>query len=197
MASKKKETAEIQSSRGTRKKSPARLAPSEKRLAFSVVRPDREQEEEKLRLQTKLINSSFEPILAWDFDGGIIEWNQGCERLYGFLRAEAVGCVIHDLLRTVHPTPIEEFKKRLAAQGEWVGELRHTTKDGREVIVESRQQLTEFGNRRLVLEINRDITERKRVNEWLLRESETRFRIIADCAPVAIWVNGEIGRAHV
>ena len=190
MASKKKEIAEIKSRRGIRKKSPAPLTPSDKRRAFSVVRSDREQEQEKLRLQTQLIDSSFEPILAWDFDAGIIEWNQGCERLYGFSRAEAVGRVIHDLLRTVYPAPIEEFKKRLEAQGEWLGELRQITKDGREVFVESRQQIVETGSRRLVLETNRDITERKRINESLLRESETRFRILADSAPVAIWVNG-------
>src|SRR5215467_10012196 len=130
-----------------------------------------EQEQDKLRLQTKMIDSSFEPILAWDFDAGIIEWNPGCERLYGFTHAEAVGHVIHALLKTVHPAPIDEFKKSLAAQGEWIGELHHTTKDGREVIVESRQQVIDIGGRHLVLETNRDITERKRANE-LLRESE-------------------------
>ena len=184
--SSKKERAESENRPGTRKNSPRRLVQPDQ---TPIVHSDREQEQEKLRLQTKLIDSSFEPILVWDFDAGIVEWNHGCERLYGFARAEAVGRVIHDLLRTVHPTPIEEFKTRLAAQGEWVGELRHTTKDGREVIVESRQQITEIGSRRLVLETNRDVTERKRLSEWLLRESETRFRTLADSAPVAIWVN--------
>src|SRR5262252_10341186 len=184
--SSKKERAETENRPGTRKNSPRRLIQPDQ---TPIVRSDREQEQEKLRLQTKLIDSSFEPILVWDFDAGIVEWNHGCERLYGFARAEAVGRVIHDLLRTVHPTPIEEFKTLLAAQGEWVGELRHTTKDGREVIVESRQQITEIGSRRLVLETNRDVTERKRLSEWLLRESETRFRTLADSAPVAIWVN--------
>jgi len=136
-----------------------------------------------------LIDSSFEAILAWDFDAGIIEWNWGCERLYGFTHAEAVGRVVHDLLRTIYPTHIEDFKKTLEAQGEWMGELRQTNKDGREVVVESRQQIIGFGTRRLVLEINRDISERNRSNERLLRESEARFRILADSAPVAIWVN--------
>jgi PAS domain S-box-containing protein len=164
VSSKKKEVAEIENRRGTGKKSPARLARSDKTSTISLLHFDREEEQEKLHLQTKLIDSSFEPILAWDFDAGIIEWNPGCERLYGFLRAEVVGRVIHDLLRTVHATPIEEFKKRLAAQGEWVGELRQTAKDGREVIVESRQQITEVGGRRLVLETNRDITESKRLD---------------------------------
>src|SRR5215813_872766 len=59
------------------------------------------QDKEKLRLQTSLIESSVEPIYIWDFDKGIVEWNQGCERLYGYMRAEAVGRNDHELLRTV------------------------------------------------------------------------------------------------
>src|SRR5262249_9417614 len=41
-------------------------------------------------------------------------------------------------------------------------ELRRTTKDGREVIVESRKQTAEIAGRRMVLETNHDITETKR-----------------------------------
>jgi PAS domain S-box-containing protein len=147
------------------------------------------EDKERLRLQTRLIDSSVEPIYIWDFDKDIIEWNQGCELLYGYTRAEAVGRNNHELLRTVYPLPIAEFNALLATQGEWTGELRQTTKDGREVIVESRKTLTETNGRRLVLVTNRDITARKQAEDRL-RESEERFRVLADSAPVPIWVNG-------
>src|SRR5262245_225091 len=147
------------------------------------------QDKEKLRLQTRLIELSVEPIYIWDFDKDIVEWNQGCERLYGYTRDEAVGRNNHELLRTVYPLPLEEFNALLAARGEWAGELRQTTKDGREVIVESRKTLIETDGRRLVLVTNRDITARKQAEDRL-RESEERFRILADSAPVLIWING-------
>src|SRR5262249_51068626 len=117
----------------------------------------------KRRLRPSWSKSSGEPIYSWDFDKDIVEWNQGCERLYGCSRDEAVGRNNHELLRTVFPAPLEEFNAQLVAQREWTGELRQTTKDGREVIVESRKTLTETNGRRLVLVTNRDITERKRV----------------------------------
>src|SRR5262245_59640255 len=147
------------------------------------------QDKEKLRLQTSLIESSVEPIYIWDFDKDIIEWNQGCERLYGYTRDEAVGRNNHELLRTVFPAPLEEFEAQLMAQREWTGELRQTTKDGRDVIVESRNTLTETNGRRLVLVTNRDITARKQAEDRL-RESEERFRMLADSAPMPIWING-------
>src|SRR5262249_2941504 len=56
----------------------------------------------------------------------------------------------------------------LRLTGRWKGELRHRTKGGREIIVESRMALIELSGHRLTLETNRDITERK----WVERERE-------------------------
>ena len=53
----------------------------------------------------------------------------------------------------------------LRLSGRWQGELRHRTKDGREIVVESRMTLVKRNGHRLVLETNRDITERKRAEQ--------------------------------
>src|SRR5688572_23388634 len=71
--------------------------------------------EAKLALTRSLIELSHEAIFAWDFNQGIIEWNAGCERLYGYSRHEALGRISHDLLHAVHPQPLTTFLTHLAS----------------------------------------------------------------------------------
>jgi PAS domain S-box-containing protein len=153
------------------------------------------EDKEKLGLQTSLIESSVEPIYIWDFDKDIVEWNQGCERLYGYTRAEAVGRNNHELLRTVFPLPLEEFDAQLVAQREWTGELCQTTKDGREVIVESRKTLTETDGRRLVLVTNHDITERKRaeLNTQFINQLDLGISRLADADEIIQLTTSKLG----
>jgi PAS domain S-box-containing protein len=54
-----------------------------------------------LRQQKSLVALSRDPIFIWDFDGGIVEWNRGCEELYGFSREEALGQLKEHLLSTL------------------------------------------------------------------------------------------------
>jgi PAS domain S-box-containing protein len=105
-----------------------------------------------------LLTLSHEPMFAWRLDGPIEFWNAGAQRLYGFAPEEAVGRVSHSLLQTKFPIELTELRSRLRNERYWSGELRHTCKDGREVIVDSRMQLLRDGT---VLEANRDVTEVK------------------------------------
>ncbi len=135
------------------------------RMSQAIERAQLFQFENTIRLasqrQATLINLSFEPIFVWSPDSGIVEWNAGAEQLYGYTQAEAIGRTSHDLLRTIHPMPVEMILATLERDGQWSGELRHTTMDGREVVVESRQQLVDLGGQRLILEANRDVTEQR------------------------------------
>ena len=105
-----------------------------------------------------LLTLSHEPMFAWRLDGSIEFWNAGAERLYGFAPDEAVGRVSHSLLQTKFPVEFAELRSQLRNERYWSGELRHTCKDGREVIVDSRMQLLRDDT---VLEANRDVTEVK------------------------------------
>src|SRR5690242_16981700 len=87
-----------------------------------------------------LLSLSHEPIFVWRLDGTIESWNAGAERLYGFAPDEALGRVSHALLQTRFPVDLAELTSELSNGRVWSGELHHTCKDGREVIVDSRMQ---------------------------------------------------------
>ena len=129
------------------------------------------ESERRLGQEKHLVELSRDPIFVWDFDGGIVDWNRGSEELYGYARQEALGKQKELLLGTSVPgSSFAELKKKLLQDGSWAGELRQRTKDGRELVVESRLQLQSFDGRRLVLESTRDVTAR--------RASEQRQRLL-------------------
>jgi PAS domain S-box-containing protein len=96
---------------------------------------------ERAERLANLLTLSHEPMFAWRLQGSIEFWNAGAERLYGFAPDEAVGRVSHSLLQTKFPVEFAELRSQLRNERYWSGELRHTCKDGREVIVDSRMQL--------------------------------------------------------
>jgi len=103
-------------------------------------------------------------MLVWRLNGPIEFWNTGAKRLYGFAPEEAIGNSSHALLQTKFPVEFTEWIAQLRNERYWTGELHHICKDGREVIVESRQQVLSDGT---VIEVNRDITQRKQIEEQL------------------------------
>ncbi len=134
---------------------------------------ERAQAAQALQQQANLLEQAHDAILIWEFPRRtIVYWNRGAEQLYGFSKQEAIGRPSHELLHTEHPMTTREFEAALERDGEWTGELTHTTREGRKIIVESRHVLmSETAGRRLVLETNRDITDRKRA-EAELREAQ-------------------------
>jgi PAS domain S-box-containing protein len=130
---------------------------------------------ERAERLASLLTLSSEAMIVWHLDEGIEFWNRGAERLYGFTSEEGVGRTSHALLQTKFPVGFTEFITQLRHERHWSGELRHICKDGREVIVESRQQLLSDGT---VIEVNRDVTERKQIQADL-RESEQQLRWLA------------------
>jgi|GEM_PF-2129038 len=141
---------------------------------------DRKKNEANLKRQAALLDVSYEAIFSWEYDNGIISWNLGAEKLYGFNKEEAIGHVSHELLKTNFPIEFKDFLKILKENGKWDGELSHTTKEGRLIVVESRQQLIKDASGKLiVIETNRDITQRKHM-ETLLKDSEKKYRTILD-----------------
>jgi PAS domain S-box-containing protein len=110
----------------------------------------------------ELLEFAHDAIITMDARRVISFWNAGATELYGYQAREAVGSVIHDLLRTRGAVSPAQIDAVLARNGRWDGELIHTARDGRSIPVESRQVLTRgAGGAAAILEINRDMTARR------------------------------------
>jgi PAS domain S-box-containing protein len=135
--------------------------------------------EVSLQRQAELLDQSHDAIFTWKIGGGITYWSRGAETLYGVAAADAMGRCSHELLQTRSSVPIHEIEARIARSGSWYGELIHTARDGREIVVESRHVRVIYDGQSYTLETNRDITARKYAEEQvllLMREANHRVK---------------------
>lgn len=124
--------------------------------------------EKELKNQAELLNLAHDAIIVRDLHARIVSWNRGAEQLYGWSAEEAEGQDVHRFLHTVWPMPVEAVYAAIQERGSWEGEVRQLRRDGKEILVECRQSLyREDGVATSVMEINRDITERKNFERQL------------------------------
>ena len=144
-------------------------------LVSSAIRDvtERKRAEETLTRQARLLDVARDSIMVRSTNGTIEFWNHGAEVQYGWSRDEAIGRVSHTLLDTRFPEPLSEVEMNLFRDGQWEGELVHTKRDGSHMVVASRWvlQRDEQGRPSSILEINNDVTERKRTDDALRRRT--------------------------
>ena len=121
------------------------------------------------KLHSELLDLAHDAIIVRDVNSVILFWNRGAQNTYGWTPAEACGNVTHQFLNTEFPEPLDQVYEKLYKAGSWEGELVHWTRDGKRLVVASRQVLQRDSQGRTVgiLEINRDVTPRKDAEEAL------------------------------
>lgn len=153
------------------------------RKFYTVILRDiteRKRAEEALKEQTRILDLA--PVLIRDLNGRILFWNTGAEQMYGWKAEEVLEKTTQAVLQTKFPRPIEEIKARLLAYGHWEGELVHTRRDGKHIVVASHWVLhkDQFDRPKVVLEVNNDITERRRAEEEIRRLNEELEQRVAE-----------------
>ena len=128
-----------------------------------------EQNTAQLAYQARLLDLANDAIFIRNAADKISYWNEGAERLYGWASEEVLNRSVHEILRTEFPVPLLEILET----DRWEGELRHTTKYGYQITVSSRWTTLRDRNGKSEgwLEINTDITARKRAEESARRLS--------------------------
>ncbi|MGH9680461.1 MAG: PAS domain S-box protein, partial [Candidatus Acidiferrales bacterium] len=123
---------------------------------------------EIMKTQAGYLDAVDDAILVSDVNKKITYWNAGAERLYGWSRLEAVGKSIHELLQTEFPEPYDEITRKWR-EGVWSGELVQQKRDGTKITVTSQWSSLRGAPNDAAgwVEINRDISERKRAEENL------------------------------
>ncbi|MCX6601318.1 MAG: PAS domain S-box protein, partial [bacterium] len=116
----------------------------------------------------------------------IVDVNEAVVRACGYSRAEMVGKPVTLIDPDLSPRVILERKRLIGSDPAATFQARHRRKDGSEFLVESRGTMVRIGQKDLLLTVERDITERVRIQE-ALRESEERFRQVAESAGEWIW----------
>ncbi len=152
---------------------------------------ERQRAEERFRLAVESAPNAM--VMAGE-DGRIVMVNAQTERLFGYGRGELLGKPVETLVPEPQRASRPGLRRHFTAQPQ-VGptgagrDLRARRKDGTTFPVEIGLNPIETAKGTLVLSSIVDISERKRAEETL-RESEERFRNMADTAPVMIWVSG-------
>jgi PAS domain S-box-containing protein len=150
-----------------------------------------QQTEDRVKHHAALLDLASDAILVRDLESRVTFVNRAAQDMYGMSAEEASGRVSHELLHTMFPVPLTAIEAALASEGHWEGELRHRTRQGTELTVESRWSLQrdETGAPIAILEINRDVSERKRAEDALGASEGRLSGIIASAMDAIITVD--------
>ena len=167
-------------------------------VGVSLDITERKRTEEALRVSQERLElaQGAGGIGIWDWDAstGETHCSSGYGPLYG-LPPSDVGPSFEGWLELIHPEDRirlhEELGQVLKSSKEYSAEFRVVWPDGTVHWLYGRGQVfrDSLGRAIRMIGVNMDISERKRA-EAALRESEERFRIMADTAPVMICASG-------
>jgi len=139
-------------------------------LAIKEDITERKRADATVREQAALLDKAQDAILVRDLEHRISYWNQSAQRLYGWSAAEVLGRSACELIYR-DSALLDTSVAELLANGEWVGELEQITQTGKPLTVEGHWTLVrdDAGKPTSILEINTDITSRRKLEQQFLR----------------------------
>ena len=132
---------------------------------------ERRAADAQIREQAALLDKAQDAIIVHDLEWRTSFWNRSAERVYGWTAAEVRAEALVNLIARGDAARLDHARKTVLENGEWSGELRHLTKTGKEIIVQSRWSLVRDPGSKpaSILVINTDVTEQKQLELQFLR----------------------------
>jgi len=166
-----------------------------KQAILSIARDitERKQLEKSLRTSEEMFRaistSATDAIILLDDKGKITYWNPAAERIFGYTNEEAVGRKLDTLIippkyRRIHSkSAMKSFEN--GQNHRKTMEFNSLRKNGTEVPIELSVSALKIKDKKHLLGIIRDTSERKKM-ETTLREAEKRYHALFDKAPLGI-----------
>jgi PAS domain S-box-containing protein len=162
----------------------------------------RVQLEAKLREREQLLSAIFGQASAGlalaDLEGRFTLANDAYCAITGYTREQLLGLRMQDITHPEDlPSNMDQLKKALAGKNSFTIEKRYVRPDGSVVWVSNSVTVLKeaTGEPTAILAVTTDRTEARR-SEQQLRESEQRFRQMADAVPQIVWITDAEGRTE-
>lgn len=171
---------------------------AERMLGIAVDVTERKEMEQRLHQSQErlgaVVRSAMDAILVVDDKQRIVLFNPAAEKMFECTADEAIGTNVGRFLPQGLPAERSKQirlvgKSDVTNQSSGVESLWALRSSGHAFPIEASFSQIESDGNKLLTVIVRDVTERRRV-EQILRESEERFRLVANTAPVMIWMSG-------
>lgn len=162
----------------------ARILPDGRWQGFVRDISERKRAERELRLaeakSSGLLSISADAIIVIDADQRITMFNEGAEKIFGYSKAEVIGCRLEKLIperfRANHPRHVERFAASPGASRRMDAAIFGLRKNGEEFPADAVISKLEVGGAQILSVALRDVTKQKRI------EREQRF--LAELGPV-------------
>jgi len=156
---------------------------------------ERQRAEQAQAHLASIVESSDDAIMGAALDGTILSWNRGAEVLYGYSSQEMIGKNASILAPPERSDEVERslVNIRKGRRVSPIDTVRQTKAGGRIDISIAFSPIRNLAGEVVGASgIGRDIRPRLRA-EAVLRETEDRFRLMADSCPSMLWVTGADG----
>ncbi len=153
---------------------------------------------EELKRYQQLFEGVADPVFIFDFSGRILEFNKIASDQFGFSKKEFDRIFFSDMIPEKDNKKNLKIINNLAVTGEpVVFETEMFTKDNLPVYLECHAKKIIFKGKEAVLSVARDITDRKKTQQELVR-SEERLALALEVSLAITWeLNLQTGRFQI